>query len=139
MKANWSGWQESQEPTSRSNQDGYMGQPTDQQNGKTKHAFGNYSSTGAWQWNDQGENCTINELMYGAASQYSPLLTQAGFSISFKLTATAPSYFTPVDIAGISTSPFQYGGLVPLVAIYQVNYPAYYAATGQTGTGVTVG
>ncbi len=41
------------------------------------------------------------------------------------------------DIAGINTSPFQYGGLVPLVAIYKINYPAYYNATGTTGTGVT--
>ena len=27
----------------------------------------------------------------------------------------------------IDTSPFQYGGLVPLVAIYKINYPAYYS------------
>ncbi|MGO8807750.1 MAG: STT3 domain-containing protein [Candidatus Bathyarchaeia archaeon] len=119
--------------------DGYMGTTNGLTEWKDETSFGNYSSTGAWTWNDQGENCTINELMYGAASQYTSLLTQAGYSISLSWQASLPSYFTPVDIAGISTSPFQYGGLVPLVAIYQVNYPAYYAATGQTGTGVTVG
>jgi hypothetical protein len=106
---------------------------------KDETSFGNYSSNGAWQWNSQGENCTINELMYDAASQYVSELTEAGYSISTSWTATMPSYFTPVEIAGLSTSPFQYGGLVPLVAIYQVNYPAYYAATGKTGTGVTTG
>ena len=68
--------------------------------------------------------------MYGAASQYNSLLTQAGYSISLSWHDIIANYFTPVDIAGISTSPFQYGGLVPLVAIYQINYPAYYAATG---------
>jgi hypothetical protein len=26
---------------------------------------------------------------------------------------------------------------VPLIAIYQIDYPAYYAATGTTGTGNT--
>jgi hypothetical protein len=118
--------------------DGYMGTSNGLTKWKDETSFGNYSSTnGAWSWNSQGENCTINELMYDAASQYVGALTQAGFSVSTSWKATLPSYFTPVEIAGISTSPFQYGGLVPLVAIYQVNYPAYYAATGAKGTGVT--
>ncbi len=117
--------------------DGYMTPTT---SWKDETSFGSYSNTtGAWTWNLRGDNCTINELMYDAAYQYCQLVTQAGYSISPSWTATMPKYFTPVEIAGISTSPFQYGGLVPLVAIYQVNYPAYYAATGTTGTGVTKG
>ena len=118
--------------------DHYMGTSNGLTQWKDETSFGNYSSTnGAWQWNLQGDNCTINELMYNAASQYVGALTQAGFSISTSWTATTPSYFTPVEIAGINTSPFQYGGLVPLVAVYQVNYGAYYAETGAKGTGVT--
>ena len=36
-------------------------------------------------------------------------------------------------IGGLETSPFQYGGIVPLVAIYKIDWNAYYAATGTTG------
>ncbi len=45
--------------------DGYMGTSNGLTEWKDETSFGNYSiTTGAWQWNDQGENCTINELMY---------------------------------------------------------------------------
>jgi dolichyl-diphosphooligosaccharide---protein glycosyltransferase len=120
--------------------DSYMGTTKGLTEWKDETSFGSYSNTtGAWSWNSQGENCTINEIMYSAASQYCQALTSAGFSISPSWKATLPTYFTPVEIAGINTAPNQYGGLVPLVAIYQVNYGAYYAATGTIGTGVTKG
>ena len=118
--------------------DGYMGTSNGLTKWKDETSFGSYSNqTGAWSWNQQGMNCTINEIMYNAASQYTQALTQAGYSISTSWTATTPTYFTPVQIFGISTSPGQYGGLIPLVALYQVNYGAYYAETGARGTGVT--
>ena len=62
-------------------------------------------------------------------------MTQLGYSISPDTTTTLPTYFTPAYFAGLDTSPFAYGGLVPIVAIYKINYPAYYNATGTTGTG----
>jgi dolichyl-diphosphooligosaccharide--protein glycosyltransferase len=103
---------------------------------KDETAFGNYSATtGQWAWNSQGENCTLDELMYDAAVQYCNAMSSAGYSITPTWTATMPTYFTIADIAGINTSPFQYGGLVPLVAIYKINYGAYYNATGTKGTG----
>jgi len=39
------------------------------------------------------------------------------------------------EFAGLDVSPFQYGGLVPIVAIYSIDWNAYYNATGTTGTG----
>jgi len=103
---------------------------------KDETAFGSYSNTtGAWTWNSQGENCTINELMYYAAEQYCSELSSSGITISPTWTATMPTYFKPVQIFGLNTSPNEYSGLVPLVALYQINYGAYYAATGKTGTG----
>ena len=39
------------------------------------------------------------------------------------------------ELGGANISPFAYGGLVPLVAIYKIDYPLYYTATGATGTG----
>jgi len=115
-------------------QNGYMNAsiPEDSWSAATDAAaFGNVSSTtNQWVWSDQGENCTINELMYYAAVQYCNELTNSGLSITPSWTATAPTYFAPVEIAGLSTSPGQYGGLVPLVAIYSINYTEYYLDTG---------
>jgi dolichyl-diphosphooligosaccharide---protein glycosyltransferase len=92
-------------------------------------------TTGKWAWNDQGQNCTINELLNYALVEYCNQMTQLGISISPDTTTTIPSYFHSVEIAGLQTSPFQYSGLVPLVAIYSIDYQAYYAKTGQTGSG----
>ena len=116
-------------------QNGYMNAATSTV-WTNENAFGNTNNqTGQWDWNLQGDNCTIYELMSYAEVQYCNALTSAGFSVTPSATATTPTYFTPVEIAGIDTSPYEYGGLVPLVAIYQIDYPTYYAATGTTGTG----
>ena len=103
--------------------------------------FGSEStSTDRWVWNDQGENCTVYELMNYAEVDYCNQMNTAAqgqFTITPDATTTTPSYFTKVYIGGENASPFAYQGLVPLVAIYQINYPAYYAATGATGTGTS--
>ena len=104
---------------------------------KDQSSFGAVSNTtGQFVWNDQGENCTINELMNSAWNQYCSYWTSAGVTITPPNTTTSkPTYFSLVELAGGTTSPFAYEGLVPLVAIYKINYPAYYNATGTTGTG----
>jgi dolichyl-diphosphooligosaccharide--protein glycosyltransferase len=115
--------------------EGYMGTSQGLTEWKDETSFGNYSSSGQWQWFSQGENCTLNELMYDAAATYCSQLSSSGFSVSPSWTATMPTYFTTVQIFGSNISPYQYGGLVPLVALYKINYGAYYKATGATGTG----
>ncbi|MGA3060707.1 MAG: STT3 domain-containing protein [Candidatus Bathyarchaeia archaeon] len=104
---------------------------------KDETAFGNTdNTTGRWDWNLQGDNSTIYELMNYAEQQYCTEWTSTGqITITPSTTTTTPTYFTEAYFAGLDTSPFQYGGLVPLVAIYKINYPAYYNATGTTGTG----
>ena len=136
MKENGRGWQEFQEQQSNGTyNNGYMNATTSTV-WKDETAFGSTNNqTGQWEWNDQGDNCTIYELMNYAEVQYCNGWTSAGVSITPSATTTTPTYFTEVYIAGLDTSPFQYGGLVPLVAIYKINYPAYYNATGTTGTG----
>jgi len=116
-------------------QNGYMSATTSTV-WKADTAFGNTSSTtGQWVWNNQGGNCTIYELMNYAEVTYCNEWTAAGVSITPSTTTTTPTYFTEAYFAGLNTSPFQYGGLIPLVAIYKIDYPAYYTATGTTGTG----
>ena len=115
--------------------EGYMGPSTTEWN-TTTAAFGNTSATtGQWQWSNQGDNSTIYELWNYAEVQYCSTMSELGYSISPSTTTTQPTYFAPVYTAGANTPPFEYGGLIPLVAIYKIDYPLYYNITGATGTG----
>jgi hypothetical protein len=114
-------------------QEGYMNAATAWTDETT---FGSTSSsTGTWTWNDQGENCTVYELMNYAEVQYCNTMSAIGYSISPDATTTTPTYFTEAYFAGLETSPGQYGGLVPIVAIYKIDWQAYYNAMGITGSG----
>ena len=44
-------------------------------------------------------------------------------------TTTQPTYFKEAYFAGVNTSPTQYGGLVPIIAIYEIDWATYNAAT----------
>jgi len=118
-------------------QEGYMNAATAWTDQTT---FGSANSqTGKWVWNDQGENCTVYELMNYAEVQYcnemTAVLSAQGYTFTPDATTTQPTYFTEAYFAGLETSPFQYGGLVPIVAIYKIDWQAYYAAMGITGSG----
>jgi hypothetical protein len=89
--------------------------------------------TGRWTWNDQGSNCTVYELMNYAEVRYTQTMTQLGINISPDATTTLPTYFKEAYFSGLNTSPGQYGGLVPLIAIYEIDWQAYYNAMGITG------
>ncbi len=114
--------------------EGYMNPETAWTN---ETAFGSSDqTTGQWTWNDQGQNCTVNILLNYATVQYCNQMQNLGISISPDTTTqTVPAYFHQVEFSGLDTTPFQYGGLVPIVAIYSIDYQAYYAATGATGSG----
>jgi hypothetical protein len=101
-------------------------------------AFGQQDNqTGKWDWNDKGDNSTVYELMNNAEVQYCNQMSALGINITPDATTTTPTYFTQAGgyFAGLQTSPFQYGGLVPIVAIYKIDWNAYYNATGTTGPG----
>jgi len=99
-------------------------------------AFGSTSpTTGQFQWNLQGENSTVYELLNYAEVSYCNNINSlnVGYTISPDATGTPPTYFQTAYIGGLDTSPAQYGGLIPLVAIYKIDWNAYYNATGTTG------
>jgi dolichyl-diphosphooligosaccharide--protein glycosyltransferase len=122
------------EAESRFIQEKYMSPSTTEWSDET--AFGNTSSTtNQWQWSDQGMNSTVYEMWNNAEVQYCNTMSALGYSISPDTTISAPAYLTEAYFAGLYTPPFQYGGLIPIVAIYQINWQAYYNATGATGTG----
>lgn len=91
--------------------------------------FGSYVNTTTywpnnWAWNDRGYSATIYKLMTWARTLYcntnNVLDPDSG-------NVTQPQYFEPAYIAGLTLTPSDasshYGGLVPLVALYKIDYP----------------
>jgi dolichyl-diphosphooligosaccharide--protein glycosyltransferase len=89
-------------------------------------------TTGRWVWNDQGLNCTVFELLNYAEVQYANTMTALGVNVQPDQTTTTPTYFKEAYFAGVQTSPFQYGGLVPIIAIYEIDWATYDAQHGIT-------
>ncbi len=79
--------------------------------------------------NAMGQNSTIYKLMTHAMQQWANI---NGFGTT--QTPVTPEFFTPAYISGLEV-PFeqinslQYRGLIPLVALYKINYDAYNNAT----------
>jgi dolichyl-diphosphooligosaccharide---protein glycosyltransferase len=93
-----------------------------------KSAFGAYNSQGRWVFNDRGLNCTVNKLMNYAEVTYAERMSIAtSTSIVPDQTLIAPKYFQEYYFAGGTVSPTQYGGLIPIVAIYSIDWDAYNA------------
>ena len=92
-------------------------------------------TTGRWQWNDQGLNCTVFELLNYAEVQYCNAITTATngqITITPDQTTTVPTYFKEAYFGGLNTSPGQYGGLIPIIAIYSIDWATYDAQHGIT-------
>ena len=95
-------------------------------------SFGNQStSSNQWQWSERGLNCTVEELMSYAEVTYATSITSGGtYTVTPDHQATTPTYFKPAYFAGINVAPNTYGGLVPIIAIYAIDWAAYDAAQG---------
>ncbi len=95
--------------------------------------FGSYQGN-SWVWNDKGLNCTVKELLNYALVQYCSTMTTLGSygTVSPDLTTTQPTYMHSVKLAGLETPPNQYGGFIPIVAIYSIDWAAWNADHGIT-------
>jgi dolichyl-diphosphooligosaccharide--protein glycosyltransferase len=100
--------------------------------------FGSYVNTTTywpnnWAWNERGYSSTIYQLMTWARTLYcsanSAVDPDAGNATGASGGLPTPLYFTPAYIAGLDLTPSDaasyYGGLVPLVALYKINYPSW--------------
>jgi asparagine N-glycosylation enzyme membrane subunit Stt3 len=89
-----------------------------------EYAFGNSSSTSQqWEWNDQGKNTTIYKLLTNTEHLFTNNTSGIVYPTSDEVTL---KYFEPVKVSGTEiTNPMQYGGLIPLVALYKINWDAY--------------
>ncbi|MCW4004235.1 MAG: hypothetical protein NWE95_10035 [Candidatus Bathyarchaeota archaeon] len=96
-------------------------------------AFGSTNQqTNLWDWNTQGKATTIYKLLSYVETQYCTRMTESGVSVSPHEEGGTPTYFKEAYFSGINVSPTQYG-IVPIVAIYEINWDAYNAAMGITG------
>ncbi len=93
-------------------------------------SFGAYNQN-QWQWNDRGMNSTVEELMYYAQSRYVETINAQGqYQLQIDHTASMPTYFKEAYLAGLNTAPGQFSGLIPIIAIYEIDWDAYNAANG---------
>lgn len=88
-------------------------------------AFGQFNSTtNAWVWNERGINSTIYRLMSWGKNQW---CNTNGVIDPDQANVTEPQFFEKEYFAGLSLTAQQasdrYGGLIPLVCLYTVNYP----------------
>ncbi|MEM2280575.1 MAG: STT3 domain-containing protein [Candidatus Bathyarchaeia archaeon] len=96
-----------------------------------RQMFGNHSLGTSWHDADKdgnvddnelvtvskGQNCTIYKLMRYAMERWMQA-QQKGGSPTVKL-----QYFSEAYIAGLENDGTKYGGIVPLVCLYKINYP----------------
>ena len=101
---------------------------------ETKFGSAN-NSTGAWEWNTQGQNTVIYKLMNWALQRWTEVGGQLNpqTPVTSDTTAVEPTYFKEKYFSGESTSAFQYGGIIPIVALYEIDWAAYHNATSTTG------
>lgn len=100
--------------------------------------FGNYTTDSSgqqtWQWNDIGLNSTVFKLMSAAEQQWA---AQNGVVVTDQ-TAAELSFFTPEFISGLEVTPTdayqQYGGLIPVVALFKIDWNAYDLALNSAAT-----
>jgi dolichyl-diphosphooligosaccharide--protein glycosyltransferase len=80
--------------------------------------YGNYSSSGAWQWNENGTQTVIYQLMQYASEQVVGVTSTVTFQTNDQgLPYFEKAYFSPgtgISISGTT--------VVVLVAVYKVNY-----------------
>lgn len=94
-------------------------------------AFGTQGTSG-WNWNDMGTNSTVYKLMSYAKDQWGNTVGSQA-QITTNLGGIIPTYFKEKYISGLDATTLSYGGIVPLVALYEIDYAKYNADFNMTG------
>lgn len=90
--------------------------------------FGSFSNTtSAWVWNDVGLNCTVYKLMSWGKDRWCQVNSVPDPDAG---NVTQPIYFQEEFFSGETLTPSEaqsnYGGIVPLVCLYKINWQKYY-------------
>jgi dolichyl-diphosphooligosaccharide--protein glycosyltransferase len=97
-------------------------------------SFGAVSNqTGAWEWNAAGKSSTIFKLMSWAKQRWVDVSgVQSGVAVDEA--GVQPEYFKETYFAGETLSAIEasakYGGLIPIVALYEIDWEKYYSTIG---------
>jgi dolichyl-diphosphooligosaccharide---protein glycosyltransferase len=87
------------------------------------------TQTQRWDWNARGNSTTIAKILYDMQARYTANATaMLGQQVYTDHATPELQYLTPVYIGGADTRPDQFGALVPLIGIYEINWKAYNAA-----------
>ncbi|TRO47873.1 hypothetical protein E2P47_03765 [Candidatus Bathyarchaeota archaeon] len=86
-------------------------------------------NTGTWIWNSRGRDTVIYKMMSWARQLYTESEPSQAAGVSPDEPGVEPTYLKPAFISGVDTSPFEYGGVIPLVALYEIDYESFYNAT----------
>jgi dolichyl-diphosphooligosaccharide--protein glycosyltransferase len=126
-------------------QEGYM---TEQTAWSDETSFGNYTLGTDWIdlnqngtpdqgetiTNTQGQSSTIYKLMSWAKQRWADV-GGASAGVQPDMPGVQPEYFTEIYFSGENLSLIdissKYSGLIPIVALYEIDWQAYYSATGQ--------
>jgi dolichyl-diphosphooligosaccharide--protein glycosyltransferase len=100
-----------------------------------ENAFGAPNNqTGTWEWNTMGKNSTIYKLMSYAKQQWADI-SGVPAGVTADEPGVQPTYFKEAYFSGEELNPVaastKYGGLIPIVALYEIDWDSYYNATGQ--------
>jgi hypothetical protein len=90
------------------------------------------NETLAWEWNDMGKNSTVYKLMNWAKQRW--VEESGGEEVVADVAGVEPTYFKEAYFSGVDLNPIdasaKYSGLIPVVALYEIDWDAYYNATG---------
>ncbi len=106
-------------------QDGYI---SEEEAWTDEDDFGAASNTTrAWVWNDMGKNSTIYKLLSWAKQSW--VNSNSGSNVISDEEGIEPTYFKEAYFAGLELTAVQasakYSGLIPLVALYEIDWEAY--------------
>jgi len=95
---------------------------------QNESSFGSYSNTtSAWVWNNVGLNSTVYKLMSWGKDRWCQV---NGVTDPDAGNVTQPTYFDEQFFSGETLTPTEaqsdYGGLVPLVCLYKIDWQKYY-------------
>ena len=121
------------EASTRFIQDGFIDEQSAWTN-ETKFGAPN-NQTAQWEWNTQGQNSVIYKLMNWAKQRWTEVggASNPQTPVTPDLQAVQPTYFKEKFFSGVDTPALRYGGIIPIVALYEIDWDAYHNATSTTG------
>jgi dolichyl-diphosphooligosaccharide--protein glycosyltransferase len=95
---------------------------------QNQSSFGQYNSTtNQWDWNSTGLNTVVYKLMSWGKDVW---CQTNGVTDPDAAEVTEPTYFTEQFFSGLTLTPSEaesnYGGIVPLVCLYKIDWQLYY-------------